>query len=384
MSEYQYYEFQAVDRPLTDQELREVRSVSTRATVTVTRFVNHYEWGDFKGNPAAWMEKYFDAFLYLANWGTHELMLRLPGRALALETAQRYCCGEVASARSHGDFVILEFSALEAEGSDWVDGSGWLSSLIPIRALLVGGDYRALYLAWLLCVQSGKLDDDATEPPVPAGLGNLTASLEAFADFLRIDGDLITVAAAGSPEVDASSSGREIEEWIAALPDAGKTEWLVRLTGGREPHLRAELLRQFRESHPPALNRGAGVPRTVGELLEAAAERAGERRRKEAEKAAAARAHREREEAEARKRYFAVLARREAEAWREVDALIATKQPGKYDEAVKLLCDLRDLGGQKGRAEEVTARLLRLREEHAKKPSFLRRLEKAGLQGEPR
>jgi hypothetical protein len=51
MSEYQYYEFQAIDRPLTKQEMAEVRSLSTRATITPTRFVNVYHWGNFKGDP---------------------------------------------------------------------------------------------------------------------------------------------------------------------------------------------------------------------------------------------------------------------------------------------------------------------------------------------
>ncbi len=82
MSEYQYYEFQAIDRPLTEAQVRELRSCSTRAHITPTSFVNHYEWGNFKGDAQAWMETYFDAFLYLANWGTHELMLRLPPRLL--------------------------------------------------------------------------------------------------------------------------------------------------------------------------------------------------------------------------------------------------------------------------------------------------------------
>lgn len=50
MSEYQYFEFQAVDRPLTQAEMRQLRAVSTRATITATRFVNSYTWGDFKGN----------------------------------------------------------------------------------------------------------------------------------------------------------------------------------------------------------------------------------------------------------------------------------------------------------------------------------------------
>ncbi len=61
MSEYQYYEFQALDRPLTQREMRELRKYSTRATITDTRFVNHYEWGNFKGDASKWMRKYFNA-----------------------------------------------------------------------------------------------------------------------------------------------------------------------------------------------------------------------------------------------------------------------------------------------------------------------------------
>jgi hypothetical protein len=90
MSEYQYYEFQAIDRPLTAREMNRLRASSTRATITPTRFVNHYEWGSFKGDVVVWIEKYFDAFVYVANWGTHELALRFPQAVLDLKTARRY------------------------------------------------------------------------------------------------------------------------------------------------------------------------------------------------------------------------------------------------------------------------------------------------------
>jgi hypothetical protein len=36
VSEYQYYEFIAVDRPLDDDEQAEMRSMSTRAEITAT------------------------------------------------------------------------------------------------------------------------------------------------------------------------------------------------------------------------------------------------------------------------------------------------------------------------------------------------------------
>ena len=378
MSEYQYYEFQAVDRPLTEREMGELRACSSRATITATRFVNHYEWGSFKGDSSAWIDKYFDAFLYLANWGTHELTIRLPRKVLDLKTAKRYCCGRAASVRVQGDFVILDLSS-EDEGGDWEDGSGWLSSLIPLRADLAAGDHRALYLAWLLCVQAGGIKDDATEPPVPAGLGELTASLQAFADFLRIDSDLLTVAAGQSPKTNAPSSGPGIDHWIAALPDVTKTDWLVRLAGGNEPHLRAELLRRFRESQPSHASHHDATARTAGELQDAAEERAEERRRQEAKRAAAEQTRRERETADKRERFLDNLAQREPKVWEQVDALIATKQPGRYDEAVKLLCDLRDLARRGGRASNIEERLLRLCEEHSRKPSFIERLRRAGL-----
>jgi hypothetical protein len=78
MSEYQCYEFVALDRPLTAKQMAELRAISTRAEISPTRFWNEYHWGDLKADPAKLMERYFDAHLYFANWGTRRLMLRLP------------------------------------------------------------------------------------------------------------------------------------------------------------------------------------------------------------------------------------------------------------------------------------------------------------------
>jgi hypothetical protein len=379
MSEYQYYEFQAIDRPLTEQEMRKLRACSTRATITPTRFVNHYEWGDFKGNPAAWMEKYFDAFLYLANWGTHELMFRLPSRLLDLASVKQYCGGETATARGKGDFIILDFSSDDEQGGDLDDdGRGWLSSLIPLRSDLISGDYRTLYLAWLLCVQAGELDDDTPEPPIPPGLGALTAPLKAFAEFLRLDPDLIAAAAAGSPALAKPVAEADVAGWVAALPESEKTAWLLRLASGQEAHLQVELLKAFRADRGQNGEQTA-IPRRVIDILEAGEQLAETRKKRETERAARERMRREQEAAAAREKLLAVLAKREPEAWRQVDALIATKRPGDYDAAVQLLKDLADLGQMRGRQPEVRDHLACLRQEHARKPTLLKRLKAAGL-----
>src|SRR5918998_6470440 len=121
MSEYQYYEFQAVDRPLSAPEMAELRALSTRATITSTRFVNEYQWGDFKGDPLTLMERYYDAHLYFANWGTHRLMLRLPRRLLDPRAARRYGAGPGSwengvAVHANGEHVILDFHSNDESG----------------------------------------------------------------------------------------------------------------------------------------------------------------------------------------------------------------------------------------------------------------------------
>jgi len=343
--------------------------------------VNSYSFGNFKGNPSQWMDRYFDAFLYLANWGTRELMLRFPLGVLDLATAKRYCHGESASGRAKGDHVILELRS-EDEGGEWVDDdNGQLSSLISLRADVAGGDLRALYLAWLLSAQAGELDVADEEPPCPPGLGKLSAPLEAFIDFLRIDRDLIAAAAAGSPDA-ASVTKAEIEDWVTELPESERTRLLVRLMDGTGAHLRVELLRRFRDSRGVASRASADRARTAGDLLKAAEQWAEERRRQEVAQAERECARKEREAAAARNRHLDSLAKREAQAWEELHALVATKQPTKYDEAVQLLRDLRDLSLRTGRADEIAARVRRLCVDHARKPSFIERLRKAGLAAE--
>ena len=53
MSEFQYYEFVAIDSPLSLSTQKKLRAITSRATITATRLVNSYEWGDFKGDPHA-------------------------------------------------------------------------------------------------------------------------------------------------------------------------------------------------------------------------------------------------------------------------------------------------------------------------------------------
>src|ERR671919_2742038 len=106
MSEYQYYEFLTIDRPLERSEIAALRSLSTRAEITPTRFTNVYEWGDFKGSPVKLMEKYFDAHVYVTNWGTRHLMLRLPRGSVDEDTLASYVIDEVLDYWTTDEYLI--------------------------------------------------------------------------------------------------------------------------------------------------------------------------------------------------------------------------------------------------------------------------------------
>ena len=82
MSEYQHYELQAVDRPLTSAQMANLRAITSRAVITpARRLTNVYHFGDFKGDPVELLATCFNAHLYEANWGSRTLMFAFPRKA---------------------------------------------------------------------------------------------------------------------------------------------------------------------------------------------------------------------------------------------------------------------------------------------------------------
>lgn len=378
MSEYQYYEFVAVDRPLTSKQQDELRAVSTRGRISSSSFVNDYQWGDLKADPRVWMERYFDAHLYLANWGTHRIALRLPRAALDPATAARYCVGGASESWTTRTHVIVDLHSEDEDGVvDWVDPEGRLAAIVPARSELAAGDMRLLYLAWLLVVQDRQLDEDELEPPVPAGLGALSGPQRALADFLRLDPDLLAAAAETSDPVTVTApSAAVLGRWVKALPESDKDELLLRVLRGDGALLRSEMLRRF---HGPKADQPTDGGRTVGELL-AAAERVGTRRQEATRKREAAeRRRRKQEAAAAQAKRVDALARNPAKAWMQVDALIAAKRAKEYDAAVTLLEDLYALAARDDDLAGFAVRVGRLREQNTRRPSLIDRFNRAQL-----
>ncbi|HEY0527031.1 MAG TPA: hypothetical protein VGD08_26800 [Stellaceae bacterium] len=387
MSEYQYYEFQAIDRPLDEAAQGALRQISTRARITARSLVNTYQWGDFKGDPRRLIEDWFDLFVYWANWGSRTLMLRVPRRFLDPAEVEPYRLEDVVDLRAVGDYVIVEFhrplgdSVDDFYGDEDEEGEESISApFAALRADLMRGDRRCLYFGWLLGVQEGLVDEDEPEPPLASGLARASGPLVAFRDFFGLDRDLFDAAiGGGADEPVPDPSPDELGAFVAQLPDAEKTSLLRRVVLENDPHVALDVRHRWSATVRTPELAAARKPRTAGELLAAAEVRAQERERLAAERAAAEQARHAEQERKAREQRLARLAGRVEEAWREVDALAETKKPAEYDKAVGLLKDLEALADRDGKIEEFRRRFGRLRDRHERKTALLKRLIAVGL-----
>ena len=332
--EYQYYEFQTIDRPLTKAEQVYVQSLSSRVRPTATRAVFTYSYADFRGNPLSILEKCFDAMLYMANWGSYQLAFRFPKAAVNVSMLEPYCVDDIIEVYTAAKYVILNIEIHQEEGSGWIEeNNNWLSALIPLRQAILQGDFRALYLTWLKAAAvSTYLEDDVQEPPVPPNLQKLNAPLQSFVDWLEMDPDLIAVSAKVSQP--QKKLKEPFKDWVNALSDKEKTKLLVEIVTGDSAiasQLQARLRKKF--ARAPKLPSVSDVNRRHFSELRALAEM--QRSERQAKEKAAAKAKRD--------RYLKSLKPRQAEIWETIKDLLARKQAQPYEQAIQHLIDLRDL-----------------------------------------
>ncbi|NUP50025.1 MAG: hypothetical protein HOW97_22345, partial [Catenulispora sp.] len=355
VSEYQYYEFRALDWPLTDEQYDYVRGLSTRAEISRTLFVNEYQWGDFRGDPAALMDLCYDAHVYFANWGSRVLMFRLPLSLLTVEMAADYLREDLVAAHVSGDNIVLEFRSEEEPGDEWdLDGSELLDSIVGVRAELAAGDLRPLYIAWLAGLwidEDGMIGEDEVVPPVPAGLGSLSAAQRAMAAFLRVDQDLLAASASVSGVRREETDGdrrRAMDSWLQRLTTEQKEDALRRLLSDEHVHVRAELLRDARPqtAQPPP------GEISMEQLMAAASKLATAREAAEQAELERQRALREKAERLYVESRLAILSDRGERAWADVADLIAAKNNSSYDSAVRMLGDLAEISRRRGRSEQ--------------------------------
>jgi hypothetical protein len=370
MSEYQRYEFMTCDRPLTRAQLDEVNGLSSHIEASSTHAVIEYHWGDFKHDPIKVLYKYFDGFLYWANWGSPQLALRIPHGVLPADLIDGYDFDEFVTFTKHPDYDILDMHFGEMEAPDeWTEYD--LGSLISIRDELMEGDLRALYIAWLATMSmQGSYDEDEDEdevsivPPVPPAFATLTDAQQALAELFQLPQELLVAAAEHSHDAPLSIQD-DFVAWVELLPEERRKDYLVRLARN-ESGLSRLLVKELREL-------GQGETRATppeGERVTYATLLA-------ESKAIKVRLEHQRceHERQVRLHHLQEVHDHQEDYWRQADQAAMRSSGSGYDEAVRFLIELRDAADQFKETQQFQEHFRAWIRPHMRRPALVKRLQ---------
>ncbi len=355
MSEYQYIGFRAAEKPVGDKDLAYMRQQSSRAEITPWSFDNEYHFGDFRGNALNMLRRGYDIHLHYANFGIRTLLIRLPHNLPDTPGASPYFAEDglqfIKDKQHQGGILSISPYHEPGDHEELWNVHEIIDRLVPLRAEILEGDLRPLYLAHLAMMCDGEHDPEETiEGPVPAGLGNLTTPQRALAELYDLSDALIAAAAEGnSRQPVQEDASRPYADWLQSLSPATKDAWLLEWLANAHSSVRSDMLEEFRKSRPMAAWPSVPRQRTIADLKRAAEDIHKEASRKAEEKAAKQRAKR-----------LADMAVDPAPTLRETERLVKLRSRDSYIAIATLLKELREaLAGtkQSGLAEQQARKL---------------------------
>jgi hypothetical protein len=374
MSEYQYIGFRAVEKPVGDKDLEYMRQQSSRAEITPRSFDNEYHFGDFRGDALTMLRRGYDIHLHYANFGIRKLLIRLPLNLPKTPGAGPYFTedGLHFLKDKQGQGGILSISPNHEPGDQdelWNVGQ-ILDRLVPLRAELLEGDLRPLYLAHLAVMSDAEHDpEEAVEGPIPVGLGKLTAAQRALAELFDLSDAFIAAAAQGNPgQRGQADQGRLHADWIQNLPQTTKDGWLLDWLADPHTSARNDMLAELRKSRPKAAWPTVECGRTIAELEEAAEGIHKKAVRTAQEKAARQRAKR-----------LADMAADPTPTLNETDRLVKMRSRESYTKIATLLKDLREALADTKQAGLAEKQAQKLRKENPKLNLLTGELRRAGF-----
>lgn len=371
MSEYQYYDFYSIDRPLTRDEREAIDDLSSRSHSSARRITFEYNYSDFRHDEEEVLSRYFDMMLYVTNWGTRRLLIKLPAEVVPYNSLKPYEAMEMedylhCEVKKRGEHILIDLVQNEEGGGGWMEGEGLLDEMLELRAQLLAGDYRLLYIAWLYCqAYSEEASAETVEPPLPPNLKRLDASLKSFMNFWEIPRDLISAASVASETIDTSAQ-QNLSSHIGQLSEAEKDEFLRRLLED-DPQAKLKLMKRLREF---AGSKGTTNPgsRTLADLQEATARQSEIRLEKERQQAAKAL-----EKKMKRIGYY------QAQMWKDADKSAALKSARGYKEAAREISELKAYAKYSGEMTQFEEKLEAFMQRYGNSLALRRRLKEKGV-----
>ncbi|HEY2416066.1 MAG TPA: hypothetical protein VGI40_27740 [Pirellulaceae bacterium] len=355
MSEYQYVVFQAVDRPLSDEQFAFAQRQSTHAKVSRRSLVVEYHYSSFRGDVDGLLRRGYDVYLQYTNYGDREIKLRLPGgMPFAKSVWSKYVDGEQlkwkSDAKGSGGILTLRPFHETGDLEEVWETQKYLDAAIRVRERLMSGDLRALYLLWLCAADDDYNDpEEMIEPPVPHGIAESATYGSEILTFFGLDPLLLVAAGKDVTAAPTDNSQDHAARWVNAQGEQPAKDMLLRFLIGDTVSEKARLLAVIRDSRTPGGWPASDKQRTFDELLQKTAALRAEAEAKQARKAQA-KAKREVAKTERLRADRMQEMVKNPDKWlRESERLVNAGGTHNYKAAAEILHDLREaVGGNEG------------------------------------
>ncbi len=401
MGGFEAYKFRTVDRPLRNDERKEISSWSSRSSVSSTSATFTYSYGSFPKDPQNVLESYFDAFMYFSGYGERRVIFKIPIHLVDVKALMSYQIDASDEYETHlrvirrQSVLLIDFT-IGLEDGGWLEADGYdLVDFMPLRDAILNGDYSVLYAFWLSLAgvksaweEDEDLEDELEEfyedyddeeeaeraikdyllrksPPVPAQLQSINGVLSSFMEFFEIDRDLIKAAVALNKGNFETTEPTDYHQLLDELTASEKDKYLKRLLDG-EPRLDLQLkkhLDSFSETAKPSVTK---FPLEM--ILE---------KRKEiileANRAAQIKAEQK------HRLKMKKMEKDEVHHWKAVYKQLDFKQGASYDRATKTLVELKQLAIFKDDLATFKSKFQTIVEQYGRSQALMRRFRKAGL-----
>ncbi|MFK7984294.1 MAG: hypothetical protein AB8G86_30250 [Saprospiraceae bacterium] len=383
MSGFAMHRFRTIDQPLTRAEMDEIDSWSSRSSPTSTGVTYVYHYGSFGQNAEKVFPKYFDAMLYVDSWGTKQLMFRFPKDLVDWKGLTQFT--NIKEYYRHldfkrvGNYVIMDLYWNEEEGGEWVEEEDYiLDTFLPLREEILNGDYRTLYLGWLMVEQYKRekgheeeyddYDEDySSMPSIPANLQRLTTAHQYLIEKFEITEDIVKAAAAVSPN--ASQQQPDYKKLIALLSNEEKEAFLLRFAIG-ERRTEIQLRQRLEELGDGKKELAFGKSPSWEALTKKAKIIENEAAKEAAEVQRVAHINR-----------MEKLISQKMRLWHEAENNILKAQGNSYDKATKILYELKEIAAYEKEERKFEQKLGEFISPYIRRAALIRRLRAGGVMG---
>ena len=286
-----------------------------------------YHWGDFKHDPQIVLARYFDIFLYEANWGTQRVEFRFDIESVDVEQMQDFAVGDVLELKQTEDAIFVEvwFEENRIEPSysyydQYEDTGDWrLEAFEAVYRQIEQGDYRGLFLLWLKGCEMSSLEKKVVA--LPRGMAKLEEEHRILADFVGANEALIKQAVERSrPLPRAKKVEGSLDLHLSKLDMEKKEDYVKRLLSEDAHSVQSALKRELKKLGKHRQPNYLGGDVCYDDLVSAA------------KREAQLEAQRIKEEKERlRKEYLVELGKREDELLDRVHELVSEKKTKSYE-----------------------------------------------------